>query len=432
MTVLQRPETVPDPGPRDRPDPRPRGLTAGRLVGLLLAVLSGAACVLLGAIAVALPTVVTWVADERSTASFWQTLGASVDVWALAHRAQVRADGTDVVLAPLALTALLVGVCAYAAHQVVLTRTDLRSRVPRIGGWRAAWHALGGDEAVAFVLGYAVAALLLAHTASFGVAPVWLPSLLPGALLVPALAVLGVWWAEHRRADHPVVDAGLRWMTRRTPTSVRRAAAPAVEVLVGFSAVAFLMVLGLLLMRGDRVLALYAALDAGWVGTVVLTLAQLLVLPNLMVWALAWLAGAGVHVGTVHVGWTGSTPGDLPLLPVLGALPEPGALPPGLWAMALVPLVAGGWLGHRVAGSAPRLSTWWSKAATALVGAATVALVALLLGWLSSGGLTPGLLGTVGVRPWHVAGLLGAEVAVGALLVVSVRHLVGRGRLGRR
>ncbi|HSP61239.1 MAG TPA: DUF6350 family protein [Ornithinimicrobium sp.] len=430
MTVLQRPETAPEP--RDRPDPRPRGLTAGRVVGLLLAVLSGAACVLLGAIAVALPTVLTWVADERSTASFWQTLGASVDVWALAHRAEVRADGTDVVLAPLALTALLVAVCAYAAHQVVLSRTDLRSRVPRIGGWRAAWHALGGDEATAFVLGYAVAALLLAHTASFGPAPVWLPSLVPGALLVPALAVLGVWWAEHRRADHPTVDAGLRWVTRRTPAAVRRAVAPAVEVLVGFTAVAFLMVLGLLLMRGDRVLTLYAALDAGWVGTVVLTLAQLLVLPNLMVWALAWLTGAGVHVGTVHVGWAGSTAGDLPLLPVLGALPEPGALPPGLWAMAMVPLVAGGWLGHRVAGAAPRLSTWWSKAGTALVGAALVAVVALLLGWLSTGGLTPGLLGTVGVLPWRFAGLVGAEVAVGALVVVGVRHLLGRRLTGRR
>ena len=425
MTVLQRPDTVPDPDRHDGPAPRPRGLTAGRVLGLLLSVLSGAACVLLGAIAVAVPTVVTWVADERSTASFWQTLGASVDVWALAHRAEVRADGTDVVLAPLALTFLLVGVCAYAAHQVVLARTDLRARVPRIGGWRAAWHALGGDEALAFVLGYAVAALLLAHTASFGLAPVWLLSLVPGALLVPALAVLWVWWAEHRRADHPVVDAGLRWTTRRTPASVRRAVAPAVEVVVGFTAVAFLMVLGLLLMRGDRVLALYAALDAGWVGTAVLTLAQLLVLPNLMVWAVAWLAGAGVHVGTVHVGWAESTPGDLPLLPVLGALPEPGVLPPGLWAMALVPLVAGGWLGHRVVGAAPRLSTWWTKARTALVGALLVAGVALLLGWLSTGGLTPGLLGTVGVLPWRFAGLLGAQVAAGAVLVVTVRHLLG-------
>ena len=51
--------------------------------------------------------------------------------------------------------------------------------------------------------------------------------------------------------------------------------------------------------------------------------------------------------------------------------------------------------------------------------------VALLLGWLSTGGLTPGLLGTVGVLPWRFAGLLGAQVAAGAVLVVTVRHLLG-------
>ena len=86
-------------------------------------------------------------------------------------------------------------------------------------------------------------------------------------------------------------------------------------------------------------------------------------------------------MGTVHVGWTESTAGDLPVLPVLAALPEPGALPPGMWAMALVPLVAGGWLGHRAARSTSRLTSWWTKARIGLLGAALISLVALVLGW---------------------------------------------------
>ena len=427
MTLLQRPD--PPPAAEDHPRPgRPTqdGLTLGRLAELAVASVAGAVCVLLGVVAVAVPTVVAWVADERSSASFWQTLGVSVDVWSLAHRAVVQTPDADVVIAPLLLTAVPVLVCWWAARQVVLNREEMLSRAPVIGGWRSAWHALGGSDASAFVLGYVVVGLLVAHTASFGIAPVFLPSLVPGAVLVPVVAVGLVWWAEHRRREHPAVSSGLRWVEARTPVFVRRALPAAVEVVVGLTAVTFLMVLGLLLIRGERVLTLYGALDAGVVGTAVLSLAQLLVVPNLMVWALGWLSGAGVTVGTVHVGWESSTAGDLPLVPVLGALPEPGTLPPGMWAMALVPLVAGGWMGHRAAGAGSRLSSWWSKAKTALLGAALVGVAALVAGWLATGGLTPGRLGTVGVEPWRLAGLLALEVALGALLVVSVRHLVGR------
>lgn len=433
MTVLQRSESAADGDDRPRPEGSPQSaLTLGRVSELVVAALAGVICVLLGVVTVAVPTVIAWVADERSSASFWQALGAAVDVWALAHRAEVVTPDAALVLAPLLLTAAPVLICWWAARQVVLNREEMLARAPVIRGWRAAWHVLGGSDGTAFLLGYVVAALVAAHTASFGLAPVRLPSLVPGAVLVPLVAVALVWWGEHRREEHPAVSAGLRWVEGRTPVLVRRAVPAAVEVLVGLAAVTFLMVLGLLLIQGERVLTLYDALDAGVVGTAVLTLGQLLAVPNLMVWALGWLTGAGVTVGTVHVGWSGSTPGDLPLLPVLGALPEPGALPPGMWAMALVPLVAGGWLGHRAAGSASRLSSWWTKAQIALVAALAVGLAALVLGWLATGGLTPGLLGTVGVEPWRLAGLLALEVALGALVVVTFRHVTGKRAFRRR
>ena len=401
-------------------------LTLRRLGELLGASVAGAVCVAVGVIAVALPTVLAWVVDPRSSATFWQTIGVSIDVWALAHRAQVTTPDAVVVLAPLLLTALPLLLCWYAARQVVLARPHLAGRVPRIGGWRWAWSALGGSDASAFVLGYVGTGLLVAHAASFGIAPVRLPSLVPGAVLVPLVAVALVWWGEHRREEHPTVDAGLAWVEGRTPVLVRRAAPPAIEVLVGLAAVTFLLVLGLLLIRGERIFTLYGSLDAGVVGTGVLTVGQLLALPNLMVWSLGWLTGSGVTVGTVHVGWEQSTPGDLPLLPVLGVLPEPGALPTGMWAMALVPLVAGCWIGYRSAGSASRLASWWTKARITLASCAMVSVVVLVLSWLATGGLTPGLLGTVGVEPWRVAGLLLAELAVGGILVMSLLHLTRR------
>lgn len=433
MTVLQRTETTTGGEHHQQPGRTPlSSLTLGRLAELCVAGLAGAVCVLLGVVAVALPTVVSWIADERSTVTFWQTMGAAVDVWALAHRAEVRTPDADLVLAPLLLTALPLLICWWAARQVVLNREEMVSRVPVIGGWRAAWHALGGSDAVAFVLGYLAAGVVIGHTASFGVAPVFLPSLVAGAVLVPLVAVVLVWWGEHRREEHPALAGGLRWVQAHTPVLVRRAVPAAVEVMVALAAVTFLLVLGLLLVRWDRLLTLYGALDAGVVGTTVLTLGQLAAVPNLMVWALGWVSGAGVSVGTVHVGWTASTAGDLPLLPVLGALPEPGALPPYLWAAALVPVLAGGWLGHRAARSASRLSSWWTKTETALLGTLLVALATLVLGWLSSGGLTPGLLGTVGVDPLLTAGLLALEVGAGAVTVATVSHVVGKRSVRRR
>ena len=88
-----------------------------------------------------------------------------------------------------------------------------------------------------------------------------------------------------------------------------------------------------------------------------------------------------------------------------------------------MPIVAGGWLGYRAVRHTSRLSTWLTKAKIALLSTLVVGLVALMLGWLATGGLTPGLLATVGVEPWRLAGLLSLEVGFGAVLVVSVMHL---------
>lgn len=426
MTVLQRHETTPAPGPVPQRGP---GLTVRRVGELLGAAVAGAVCVALGVLAVAVPTLLAWVTDGRGSATFWQSVGVSVDLWALAHRAQVLTPVAEVVLAPLLLTAVPLLLCWYAARQVILSRPGLAQRVPHIGGWRSAWHALGGTDAAVFVLTYLGCALAVAHTASFGIAPVRLASLVPGALLIPLAAVVLVWWRDHRREEHPAVDAGMAWVRERTPVLIRRAVPPALEVLVGLTAVAFLLVLGLLLLRGERILTLYGSLDAGVLGTLVLTLAQLAALPNLMVWALGWLSGAGLSVGTVHVGWSHTTAGDLPLIPVLGALPEPGSLPPGMWAMVLVPVVAGGWVGYRAVEVTSRLSSWWTKAQVALAASAVVGVAVLVLGWLATGGLTPGRLGRIGVDPLLMAGLLTLEVAVGALVVLSVLHVVRARRL---
>lgn len=391
-----------------------------------LAALAGAVAVVLSWMVICLPTVLAWIADDRSTVSIWQTLGLGANLFALAHRGTVVSGDTSVVLAPLLLTAVPLLACRYAVNHVVVDRPEVRGDATVIRGWRSAWRALGGAELAWFTGGYAVAGLLLCELAGLGQASVRLITVLPGLLIVPAVAVGLALRREHARQEQPVIDRALRWIELHLPVLVRRGVRPAVQALAGMFGAALLLVVALLALRAERIGSLYGALDAGSAGLVVITLGQLLVLPNLLVWALGWTTGADVVIGTVQVGWTGTSSGDLPLIPVLAALPEPGPLPPGLWLAAAVPVLAGAWIGLRSIGAASRLASWWAKAQIALSACVMVTLVVLVLSWLAVGGLTPGLLGQVGTAPLLVAGALLVELLAGALVTVTVLHLTRR------
>ena len=119
-------------------------------------------------------------------------------------------------------------------------------------------------------------------------------------------------------------------------------------------------------------------LDSG--GVVVWSLVTLAFLPDLLAWTLSWLLGAGFTVGSGSlVSVSGTKLGMLPNLPILGALPEPGAADPWqqLWLLSgvLVGALAGvvAVRGHR----------------TSLVGA------------LASGGAAGGILG-LGYTLWAI------------------------------
>lgn len=412
----------------ERTPVRPADATTitSRLRAVVLAAVAGLLAALISWVVVTLPVFLAWLADDRSSVSIWQTAGIGVNLWAMAHRATIEVGEHQVVLAPLLLTLVPILACWYAVGQVVVDRPDARGELDGLTGWRFAWAALGVTELVSFVIGYLASGLLLCSLAGLGQAPVVVASAVPGLLLVPLIAIGLSLWREHRRQEHPTLDRGLRWVELHTPVLVRRGLRPMVQSLLILLVGALLLVVALLVIRWGRVLTLYEALDAGTVGTTVLTLGQVSALPNVLVWAMGWSGGAEVAVGTVHVGWTKSTAGDLPLLPVLAALPEPGALPPGLWLAVLLPLLAGGWIGFRSCRAAPRLASWWAKAQIALSAWVGATLVVVLLSWLALGGMSPGLLSQVGTDPLRVALLLGGELLVGALLTLSVLHLFRR------
>lgn len=173
-----------------------------------------------------------------------------------------------------------------------------------------------------------------------------------------------------------------------------------------------------------------ASLDPGWLGGVVLAVAQLALLPNLVVWAVAWLAGPGFAVGEgTAFAASGTAAGPLPALPILGALPGPDwSSPLAVWLPAAVVACGalGGWYAWRSLD--PALVRW---ADLAWVGGGVVLATGLangVLQWWAGGAVGPGRLSVVGADVVLVGGVVAAEAGAGAALVLVAAHL----RTGRR
>ena len=212
--------------------------------------------------------------------------------------------------------------------------------------------------------------------------------------------------------------------------AVVRAAVVAFVALIGLGAV----LLGIGILAGwSQIVATYQELHAGAVGDTAVTLLQLGFLPNLVIYAIAWSTGAGFSFGAgTSVGLTSSDAGTLPMLPILGAVPESmGTF--GLVGL-LVPLGAGviaGWWFLRE--GEDHLDEWVAlkvpfRPLSALISAVVLGVMtgimtsfgALWLGWISYGSLGIGRFTEVGAEPLtfaaHTALTVGAGVTFGMLL----------------
>ncbi len=97
-----------------------------------------------------------------------------------------------------------------------------------------------------------------------------------------------------------------------------------------------------LLVRFTDVVEVSEQLNAGTVGSGVLALIGVAVIPNAVLSAGAFIAGPGFQVGTGTTVAPGDfTIGPLPGFPLLAALPESGASPSWVSALVLVPVLAG-------------------------------------------------------------------------------------------
>lgn len=229
-----------------------------------------------------------------------------------------------------------------------------------------------------------------------------------GGFVVGGLAAA---WSAARCRREPLLGPG-----RDEATAVLRAAGTALGLLLGTCAVVVAVLLvGSLGQAAD----LWAALDPGAGESVALGLACVLAVPTLVVWVAAVTLGPGVSVGTgTSLDLNGAYLGDVPGLPVLAVLPEPGAFGGAVVLLGLVPVVSGLVAGWRLEVPAELGPGRRAVLGAAAGGVAGVVLGALLL--VSGGAVGPGRMSEVGplgsAPPLVALAVLGAAGAVGAVL----------------
>ncbi|MEO6942429.1 MAG: DUF6350 family protein [Terrimesophilobacter sp.] len=352
---------------------------------------------------------------------FWR---ASVDVWLVGH-------GADVTLTLDPVTASVVGfpgagapfVFSIAALGVALLTALLAVRTGRRIA-ETPYVRLGTIVAL-LVFAALSAGATVSAVHRFARPSLWQGALFP-TLVFTAGLIIGIGIATRRldrmpgrnRTSNPLRD----WWDSRPE---HRRAVVTQSLRGGMAAVAAVMTVSgillavMILLNYSRVIALYESVHSGVLGGIAVTLGELAFLPNLVVWAAAWLIGPGFAIGAgSSVGPLGTSLGPLPAIPIFGALPV-GDLALGFLGL-LVPVVAGFLVGVLVRPAVLR-ATGERSPATMLVltglgiGIVGGVLLAILAG-MSAGAAGPGRLGSVGPDALQVGLWAVLEIGLPAIL----------------
>lgn len=384
----------------------------------LTALMSALEALLIVGIGIAVPLsilTIMWAAQfgfQVDWLVFWR---AAVLIWLVGH-------GVDVTFQLDAQTALALGVTGAGDPflvSVALGGVVLCTALAGVALGRRLRHephrVLG--ELVALGTVVALSGLAVLSAASPGALPSRGQALLFPALVLGlglAIGSIGASNPARVRLRRMLADGPQPWLA--AGGAALRAGLGAVATVV---AVASIVMAGALLLGYGQVIALYESVQAGALGGAALTVAQLALLPTVVLWAAAWLVGPGFAVGVgSSVSPIAVSLGPLPAVPVLGALPtEPSPL--GFMTL-LVPVLAAFVAGLAVR---PRLVAaldggqlrLWALGTGAL--AAVVAGLAMgFLAFVAAGSAGPGRLAVVGPDPVAVGLWMLVETLIGASL----------------
>lgn len=362
---------------------------------------------------------VDWIVFWRAAADIW-LLGSGVDVRMTLDPTIATALGFPAAGDPFVLTIALLG---FGLLTVLLGARAGR----RIGETP---HNTTGIVAAIVTFGILSFAVTLSTLFAAARPSLWQGTLLPTLVFSVGLGIgvslsarhrpptVAGWGERHARA---VID-GWRADVRAILSAALRAGTAAGAIVVAASA---LLVAALVLAGYAKIVSLYEGLHAGVLGGIALTVGQLAILPNVVLWASSWLVGPGFAIGTgSSVTPFATSLGPVPAIPVLGALPA-GEFSWGYLGV-LIPVLAGFLVALVVR---PRLVAVVGRSPVALVvGGLAIGVVGGivlgLLAWFSSGAAGPGRLVDVGPSPWLVGAFAALELAIPAVVAL----LVGRPR----
>jgi len=418
-----------------------------RMTVALLAALDALIVVAIGIGIALVPLTILWAVQfhlEVDWFTFWR---AASDIWLLGHGVNLTITLSPTMAAGFGLTQatvpfqVTVAVLGFAVLAVLMgVRT----------GMRAAETPFRLTGAISAIVSYGILGTIVTLTAGKTVVQ---PSLWQGIVLPMFVFGIGVLIGEGigaARAGRGLLDtaaapvgdtrrvAGVAggWRSRIARLSPRTRASIAAALRTGTAASAMVIaasgviVAVLLIARFGTVVGLYEQLQAGTLGATVLTMAQLAVLPNAVVWTASWLLGPGFAIGTgSSVSAVGTQLGPIPGLPLLGIVPQ-GHVALG-FAGLLVPVLAGFFAATltrrrmaRTVGGAPS----GGRLALIGLGAGCVAGIELgLLAWWSSGAIGPGRLHDAGPNPWMVAVCAAVVIAIAAIvgILTAAQHHTG-------
>ncbi len=392
--------------------------------------LESAQAAIISALVVIAPIVAVWATSGFGSAGFDVLARLAGQAWLVIHGV------------PLYLTTVGEGSAARPETGTLSLLPLGLTLIPFLLAWRAGrrlarasytdqlWQALLGSWLV--YAGFGIATGFICRTEDVEVF-LWWAGLLP---LVPF--GLGMVIGARREAGSWSrligVDA-VDWIARTSQHSRWAGSYLASAAKAGFVAVTAALAISSALLAVDLfihwnlVVAVYEALDAGPVGGAALTIAQLGFLPNLVVFALAWLTGSGFALGVgSQVGPLGTAVGPLPTIPVFAAIPS-GPLdfgPAALVVPVLAGVLAGWWFlregeNHFDEWLSIKLRVRWLTAAAstlflALIVGAAAGVLAAALAWLARGSAGIGRLSDVGPDPLWTAVWLAAEVGIGVVI----------------
>ncbi|KAD3515133.1 hypothetical protein GD627_12605 [Arthrobacter yangruifuii] len=388
----------------------------------------------LSALLVLLPLVGVWFAGGFTERDFTSLARLGGQAWLLIHGV------------PLSLT-FPAGELGEAPATGLLSFFPLGlTLIPFFLSWRAGrrlarasytdqlWQALLGALGIYAVIGAAAAYLCRTDAVGISVAAgALVPLIAAGAgLIVGARIEAGSWvrligvdltdWIA-RTSQHS------RWAGSYVWAALRAGAVGTVAAL-GLSA---LLLVAALALNWAEMTSVYERLDAGALGGAVLTVVELGLMPNFMVWTLGWASGAGFSLGTGSIiSPLETTVGPLPALPVLASLPI-GTMEYGYVAL-LIPVMAGilaGWWFLREGEnhfdewlSIKIRARWFTAPVSTLILGAIVGVFSGILAagaaWLARGSLGIGRFVGLGPDPLWLGLWVAAEVGIGVVIGYAV------------